>query len=203
MILTSQYRLVRAVFEPSSTAEITSVPRTSDNSSYLFQVGNLTYEVIFYSSDTHGIYGVEFRARHFNGTTEEKIRFLEKAHGESINEILGEEYREFEIDRAVRSFLSSKAYDIIGSGNSASVFSHVVTVIDRFIEARDPEVLQFSASEPSRKRLYSKVIERYKKKGLVLDVTSKEMSWSTKFIVRLKEPEPVEPDVEQTLQNIL
>lgn len=53
-------------------------------------------------------------------------------------------------------------FGITGTGNSAAVFSTVLSIINELLTRR-PEItiLQFSAEEPSRRSLYKKLLAKY------------------------------------------
>lgn len=55
------------------------------------------------------------------------------------------------------TFTGNGSEQITGTGNSFTVFATVKDIISSFLKSRDPESLSFSAEEPSRAKLYSKL----------------------------------------------
>jgi hypothetical protein len=190
MILTSSYKLIRSVFEPRSEMAISEQrDHPGYPSTYSFRIGNIGYQVEFFSFNKWGTYNVEFKIVSFIGTLKEKVAFLSKAYKRDIMEIVGTGLFAEAVDRLLDEFLRShKVYDIVGAGRSITVLSHVIAAIDRFVEDKDPAALQFDASEPSRKSLYAKIAERYKKKGMVKGVNFEEGGHYDTFTIWLKGP---------------
>jgi len=53
----------------------------------------------------------------------------------------------------------SQAYSVTGDGSSVAVMSTVIDIMDSFIRRYQVRVINFSAYEPSRKKLYSRLIK--------------------------------------------
>ena len=58
-------------------------------------------------------------------------------------------------------------YGITGTGNELQVFSTVLDVMKDFAAQHSPGAFGFSAHEPSRIRLYNKIMSRFSKNGRV------------------------------------
>jgi len=58
------------------------------------------------------------------------------------------------------SFDRGGSMGITGKGNAAQVFATVVDAINKYIKAENPGWISFSASEPSRAKLYQHMVKR-------------------------------------------
>jgi len=66
---------------------------------------------------------------------------------------------DWEVEFLVGTGASHKEkYGITGTGNSVQVFNIVVNIMTRFIKDYNPLHMTFSAEEPSRKKLYLRMI---------------------------------------------
>lgn len=54
-------------------------------------------------------------------------------------------------------------FDITGSGGAHEVFSNVLAAIVAYVKKEDPSIITFSASEPSRRRLYDRMVKTVSK----------------------------------------
>ncbi len=62
--------------------------------------------------------------------------------------------------------------DVTGTGDELVVFSTVLKILDKFIKDKDYPNIEFSAKEPSRKKLYDRMIRTLSSKyGYRLDKT--------------------------------
>lgn len=172
MDFTPQYRVVLAIFDPRVELHEDSNPW--NDSFYHFNVGKAKYLVTFARTSIPEVFDVSFRVTGFIGTLKEKVDFLEKALGRGIHEITRPGIFSEEVDRVMDWFMgSSHVYNIIGVGSSITVFSHVLMSIKKFVNSREPMGLHFQATEPSRRSLYIKIVERFKEQGLVKGLTKK------------------------------
>lgn len=53
-----------------------------------------------------------------------------------------------------------KKFDVTGSGDELLVFTTVLGVIEEFIQRLKPTELSFNAAEPSRQKLYKRMVQR-------------------------------------------
>lgn len=58
------------------------------------------------------------------------------------------------------SFNRGGSMDITGKGDAAQIFATVVNAINNYIKAEKPLWISFSASEPSRAKLYQHMVKR-------------------------------------------
>ncbi len=58
------------------------------------------------------------------------------------------------------SFARGGSMDITGKGDAAQIFATVVDAINKYINAENPLWISFSASEPSRAKLYQHMVKR-------------------------------------------
>jgi len=63
-----------------------------------------------------------------------------------------------------RGMIPMGVYDIIGSGNAYEVFATLNSIIIDFIKIRKPDTLEFTAEEPSRQKLYKRMVIKFAKK---------------------------------------
>tara|TARA_R110000744_G_scaffold9052_8_gene29489 strand:+ start:4949 stop:5383 length:435 start_codon:yes stop_codon:yes gene_type:complete len=61
------------------------------------------------------------------------------------------------------SFARRGKTGITGAGNEVKLFSTVIAGIKQWVKKNKPEVIEFTASEPSRKKLYNSLIKRLSK----------------------------------------
>ena len=61
------------------------------------------------------------------------------------------------------SFARHGKTGITGAGNEVKLFSTVIAGIKQWVKKNKPEVIEFTASEPSRKKLYNSLIKRLSK----------------------------------------
>jgi hypothetical protein len=58
------------------------------------------------------------------------------------------------------SFSRGGSMDITGKGDAAQIFTTVLDAINRYVKAEHPGWISFSASEPSRAKLYQHMVRR-------------------------------------------
>lgn len=58
------------------------------------------------------------------------------------------------------SFNRAGSMDITGKGDAVQIFATVLDAIDRYVKAERPGWISFSASEPSRAKLYQHMVKR-------------------------------------------
>ena len=59
--------------------------------------------------------------------------------------------------------------DIIGNGKQFPVFATVVTIIKEFIAQHQPDLIMFTADEPSRRKLYRRLLSTISVPGYTFD----------------------------------
>lgn len=52
-------------------------------------------------------------------------------------------------------------FGVTGSGDASAIFATVFTAIKEYIASKNPDFITFNAKEPSRKKLYSRMITRF------------------------------------------
>lgn len=73
--------------------------------------------------------------------------------------------KSYEISFFLKSAHGGSEHGIVGTGGKQiKIFGTVIDVIKDFLDRTKPQVLAFSAKEPSRKRLYKRFISQAKRK---------------------------------------
>ena len=65
----------------------------------------------------------------------------------------------------------SSKFKITGTGNAGQIIATVIDYVKHIMKKEKPTKLAFTASEPSRKKLYKAISLRFKKIGLVKHIT--------------------------------
>lgn len=158
MILTSDYKRLNAVFNRSVYHTYLS------RNKYYFTVGKFTYHVSFTDYGKKN-YGVEFWPNSFHGTGEEKKNLYEQVTGEPFPE--DEDINLYFSEGPIDHWAGDHIFDIIPSSNVFQVFASVIKCVESFIKNNQVNCIGFSAnrSEPSRVKLYQKIMESYARKG--------------------------------------
>ena len=74
---------------------------------------------------------------------------------------------------------------LTGGGNAIKVFSTVITIMKEYIAKNQPEVIEFSAKEPSRVKLYNRLLGGFKQdyEGLGYNLTQKNSDYGADYFL--------------------
>jgi hypothetical protein len=154
MLLSSQYRTLRAVFDRVAPALEEGSPYFAGRGGrWSFQVGPFQYVLdLIPSPDSDGEYDVEFAVEKFNGNDHDLTRHLEKVWGRPVSD---SEVVKFKRD------LRFHSTGILNTRNAFQVLASVFDIVQSFVMDNYVHTLTFSSEEESRTDLYRRVIKRF------------------------------------------
>lgn len=63
-------------------------------------------------------------------------------------------------DKALRKLRGKALQGITGTGDQQRVFATVIAIIKKFVKSTKPDIMYFTADEPSRRKLYSALTKK-------------------------------------------
>lgn len=126
-----------------------SFDRDAESESYLDQ---------FYSDNPGRFSGIQDREWYCAKNDSAKFCFTTQGGNSYKAEVFSQKFGDLRVPTFIFSD-SDGSFDVTGAGEAVSVFSEVVPAAVSYLEAKQPDVMHFSAAEPSRRKLYNRLVK--------------------------------------------